>query len=95
MCRAAYRKRMAEIDAQLLLGQVKIQNELEKESPDLDRLEMLCNRVGYLQGEKLREKIETDLTLERKILTAGQLEKFKDIQENEGLEFSYLVQKNE
>ncbi len=91
MCRAAYRKRMAEIDAQLLLGQVKIQNELENENPNVDRLEMLCNRIGYLQGERLRMKIATDLTLERKILTPQQLEKFRVIQAKEELEFSNLI----
>jgi Spy/CpxP family protein refolding chaperone len=81
--RAAYRKKNAELDGQLKVKKVELESEMEKPDYDEAKLEKIADEIGDLQGTKIKEKIKSELTVEKKILTPQQVEQLKSLQGKE------------
>lgn len=81
--RAAYRKRIAELDGQLKVKKVELESEMEKPDYDEAKLDKIADEIGDLQGAKIKEKIKSELTVEKKILTPQQVEQLKSLQGKE------------
>ncbi len=81
--RAAYRKAIAVLDGQLKVKEVDLENELEKSDPDQDKLDLIVQNIGELQGKRLGVKVKAKLELEKKILTPQQVDLLKSLQGKE------------
>lgn len=79
-CRASYRKKMAELNGQLEVKQVELENELDKAEPDQDKLSDLTQAIGNLLGERLLERAEAKIKIEKQILTPQQADQLKMLQ---------------
>jgi len=79
-CRATYRKKMAEINGQLQVEQVELENELEKAEPDQDKLTDLSRKIGDLLGQRILEKVNAKIAIEKQILTPQQTDQLKMLQ---------------
>lgn len=79
-CRATYRKKMAEINGQLQVEQVELENELEKAEPDQDKLTDLSQKIGDLLGQRILEKVNAKIAIEKQILTPQQTDQLKMLQ---------------
>src|ERR1017187_10576127 len=78
--RAAYRKKIAELDGQLKIKKVELENEMEKPDPDPVKLDQIAEQIGDVLGHKVSEKIKAELQVEKKILTPQQVEQLKVLQ---------------
>ncbi|MGH7739428.1 MAG: Spy/CpxP family protein refolding chaperone [bacterium] len=79
-CRASYRKKMAELNGQLEVKQVELENELDKAEPDQDKLSDLTQTIGDLLGQRLLERAEAKIKIEKQILTPQQADQLKMLQ---------------
>jgi Spy/CpxP family protein refolding chaperone len=81
-CRASYRKKMAELNGQLKVKQVELENELEQNAPDQDKIAQLTQQIGDLIGQRLLEKAQAKITIEKQILTPQQTDQLKNLQQD-------------
>jgi Spy/CpxP family protein refolding chaperone len=79
--RAAFRKKMAEIDGQIKVQKVELESEMEKPQPDREKLDVITKKISDLKGAKLSEKVKAKVELEKEILTPEQVEKMKALQQ--------------
>jgi Spy/CpxP family protein refolding chaperone len=79
-CRAAYRKKMAELNGQLQVKQVELENEMDQADPDQDKLAELTQSIGDLLGQRLLERAQAKITIEKQILTPQQADQLKMLQ---------------
>jgi Spy/CpxP family protein refolding chaperone len=79
-CRAAYRKKMAELNGQLQVKQVELENEMDQAEPDQDKLADLTQSIGDLLGQRLLERAQAKITIEKQILTPQQADQLKMLQ---------------
>lgn len=81
-CRASYRKKMAELNGQLKVKQVELENELDQTTPDQDKVAQLTQQIGDLIGQRLLEKAQAKITIEKQILTSQQADQLKSLQQD-------------
>ena len=81
--RHAYRREMAELDGKVKVKQVELENELEKPDADQTKLDLICQEIGVLYGQRLGVKVQHKLELERKILMPQQVDLLKTLQGKE------------
>ena len=81
--RANYRKKIAVIDGQLKVKKVDLENEIEKPEPDQVRIDQLTSEIGALLAQKYSAQIKAELEIEKKILTAQQVDQLKALQGRE------------
>lgn len=81
--RANYRKKIAVIDGQLKVKKVDLENEIEKPEPDQNRIDQLTSEIGALLAQKYSAQIKAELEIEKKILTAQQVDQLKSLQGRE------------
>ncbi len=79
--RAAYRKKIAELNTLFTLEKSELKMEMEKPDPNMDQLESCCRKIGWLKGLQLKEKTEAYIELKNKILTPRQLDVLSEIQQ--------------
>ena len=80
--RTSYRKKMAELDAQLELKHIDLDSEMERPHPDKDRLQKLSEDIGKIQSQKIYEETDARVDFE-KILTPEQLETWKAFKQDQ------------
>lgn len=81
--RHAYRREMVEVENSIKLKQVELENELEKPDSDQTKLDLVCQEIGVLYGQRLQVNVKHKLELERKILTSQQVDLLKTLQGKE------------
>jgi Spy/CpxP family protein refolding chaperone len=79
--RTAYRKKMAELNAQLEIKHIDLDSEMEKPHPDKDKLQKLSEDIGKIQSQKIYEETDARVDFE-KILTPEQLETWKSFKQD-------------
>lgn len=82
--RAAYLKKRAEFDGQLKVKKVELESEMDKADPDAKKIAEICNQIGDIYGNRLNEKVNAKLELEKTILTPAQAKLLDALEDNGG-----------